>query len=74
MQRVMIERLNQPHRVTANSFLIRLHCLRKMYFQKTLIYLFGLDFILRVMKLPLPLIYLMVSYGDEWIIILYILF
>jgi hypothetical protein len=54
--------------------LIRLHCLRKVHFQQTLIYLFGLDFVLRVMESPLPLNYPTVWYGDEWIVTLYILF
>jgi hypothetical protein len=74
MQRVMMQRVNQPSRVTVNHFFIRLHCLRKVHFQQTLIYLFGLDFVLRVMELPLSLIYPTVSYGDEWIITLYIFF
>jgi hypothetical protein len=45
-----------------------------MHFQQTLIYLFGLDFVLRVIESPLPMIYPTVSYGDEWIVTLYILF
>jgi hypothetical protein len=74
MQRLMMQRVNQPPKVTVNPFLIRLHYLRKVHFQQTLIHLFGLDFVWRVMESPLPLIYLTVSYGDEWIVTLYILF
>ena len=42
--------------------------------QQTLIYLFGLDFVSRVMESALPLIYPTVEYGDEWILTIYILF
>jgi hypothetical protein len=74
MQRLMMQKVNQPPRVTINPFLIKLHCLRKMHFQQTLINFFRLDFVSRVMESPLPLIYPTVSYGDEWIVTLYILF
>ena len=74
MQRLMMQRVNQPPRVTVNPFLIRLHVMRKVHMQQTLIYLFGLDFILRVMESALPLIYPTVEYDDEWILIIYILF
>ena len=74
MQRLMMQRVNQPPRVTVNPFLIRLHAMRKVHMQQTLIYLFGLDFVLRVIKSALPLIYPMVEYGDEWILTIYILF
>ena len=69
-----MQRVNNPPRVTVNPILIRLHCLRKMHMRQTLIYLFGLDFILRVMESALPLIYPTVKYDDEWIITIYILF
>jgi hypothetical protein len=74
MQRFMMQRVNQPPRLTTNLFLIRLHFLRKVHFQQTLIYLFGLNFVLRVMESSLPLIYPTVSYDDEWIVTFYILF
>jgi hypothetical protein len=74
MQTLMMQKVNEPPKVAINPFLIRLHCLKKIHFQQILIYLFGLDFVSRVMELPLSLIYPTVSYGDEWIVTLYILF
>jgi hypothetical protein len=74
MRRFMMQRVNQPPRVTVNPFLIRLHAMRKVHMQQTLIYLFGLDFVSRVMESTLPLIYPTVEYGDEWIVTIYILF
>jgi hypothetical protein len=74
MQRLMMQKVNQPPRVMVNPFFIRLHYLRKMHFQQTLSYFFGLDFVSRVMESPLLLIYPTVLYGDEWIVTLYILF
>jgi hypothetical protein len=68
-----MQRVNNPSRVMINPFLIEVHCLRKMHICQSLIYLFGLDFVLRVMESPLPLIYPTVSYGDEWMITIYIL-
>jgi hypothetical protein len=68
MQRLIMQRVNQPHRVTV--FLFDYVAL----FEKTLIYLFGLNFVLRIMQSPLSLIYPTVSNGDKWIVTLYILF
>ena len=74
MQRLIMQRVNQLSRVTVNPFLIRFHAIRKVHMLQTLIYLFGLDFVLHVMELALPLIYPTVEYGDEWILTIYILF
>jgi hypothetical protein len=39
-----------------------------------LTYLFGLDFTTRVLNSSLPLVYPVVTYGDEWILTIWILF
>lgn len=70
----MMQKVNQTPRVTVNPFLIRLHCLRKVHMRQSLIYLFGLDFTSRVMNLAMPLLYRVVTYGDEWILTIYVLF
>jgi hypothetical protein len=42
--------------------------------RQSLIYLFGFDFTSRVMNSALPLLYPVVTYGDEWILTIYVLF
>lgn len=69
-----LPRVHQPLGVFANPFLVRLHCLDKQTMRRTLMYQFGNNLATFVMNSNTPFVYPVVTYGDEWICTIYILY
>jgi hypothetical protein len=69
-----LPRVHRPPVVFVNPFLIRVHCLDKHVMRHTLMYLFGNELATFVMNSNTPFIYPVVTYGDEWVCTIYVLF
>lgn len=69
-----LPRVHPPPVVHVNPFLIRVHVLDKHTMRHTLLYQFGIELATFVMNSPTPFIYPIVTYGEEWICTIYVLY
>jgi hypothetical protein len=69
-----IPQVHRPPTVFVNPFLIRLHVLDKNTMRQTLMYQFGIELSNMVMNSNVPFVYPVVTYGEEWICAIYILY
>lgn len=69
-----LPRVHAPPIQVANPFLIRLHMIEKDAMRRTLMYQFGMEFTTFVMNLNVPFAYPVVTYGEEWVCTVFILY